>query len=483
MKAIDAPPLLEDGELLNTTIMPIISENDILKFFNLEKDDIQEFRITHQSDGIYICIRLNVKYHQCPVCGQMTDKIKDYSQKKIIHSVLNYSQCFIIYEARRYRCPHCHKTFFEHNPFVFGSSRISVATVSNILRDLKLPNETFTSVARRYHVSVTSVINIFDDHVRISRRPLPACLGIDEVYAFKTYKSKFVCVLVDCTDQKIVDVLPTRKKDDLISYFMLIPREEREKVLYCSFDMWETYRIVARHVFPNASCCIDKFHVVQELGRRMDKVRISAQKKYMTQIRELQQKKKNIGLTKEEEYIYEEASRHYYVLKKFNWMFISTDNRIFDPNEEKRYNRRLEGYYNYYDLFDYMVKYDRELDIAYDLKDSVTRFYRQCHYEDAKKKLEEIIIDFRCCPIEEMSQFANTLTRWKQEIINSFMIVDREKNRKMNTAIVENRNKSIKLIKHASNGYLNWERFRNKILFSLNSDTTYYLNIIKKEDK
>lgn len=53
----------------------------------------------------------------------------------------------------------------------------------------------------------------------------------------------------------------------------------------------------------------------------------------------------------------------------------------------------------------------------------------------------------------------------------------------MNTAIVENRNKSIKLIKHASNGYLNWERFRNKILFSLNSDTTYYLNIIKKEDK
>ena len=142
MKAIDAPPLLEDGELLNTTIMPIIAENDILKFFNLEKDDIQEFRITHQSDGIYICIRLNVKYHQCPVCGQMTDKIKDYSQKKIIHSVLNYSQCFIIYEARRYRCPHCHKTFFEHNPFVFGSSRISVATVSNILRDLKLPNET-----------------------------------------------------------------------------------------------------------------------------------------------------------------------------------------------------------------------------------------------------------------------------------------------------------------------------------------------------
>ena len=35
--------------------------------------------------------------------------------------------------------------------------------------------------------------------------------------------------------------------------------------------------------------------------------------------------------------------------------------------------------------------------------------------------------------------------------------------------IVENRNKTIKLIKHASNGYLNWERFRNRILYTLNS--------------
>ncbi len=58
-----------------------------------------------------------------------------------------------------------------------------------------------------------------------------------------------------------------------------------------------------------------------------------------------------------------------------------------------------------------------------------------------------------------MSPFANTLTNWKKEIINIFIIVDDKANRKMNTAIVENRNKSIKLLQHASNGYLNWERF------------------------
>ncbi|MBD9190317.1 hypothetical protein DW257_09265 [Catenibacterium sp. AM22-15] len=35
-----------------------------------------------------------------------------------------------------------------------------------------------------------------------------------------------------------------------------------------------------------------------------------------------------------------------------------------------------------------------------------------------------------------MSTFANTLTNWKKEIINSFIIVDDKTNRKMNTAIV-----------------------------------------------
>ena len=103
--------------------------------------------------------------------------------------------------------------------------------------------------------------------------------------------------------------------------------------------------------------------------------------------------------------------------------------------------------------------------------------------ELAKKQLEKIIIDFRSSIVAEMSPFANTLTNWKKETINSFIIVDDKSNRKMNTAIVENRNRSIKLLKHASNGYLNWERFRNRILYTLNEDTTFYYTSIRKDGK
>lgn len=61
---------------------------------------------------------------------------------------------------------------------------------------------------------------------------LPECLVLDEVYAFKSHDSDYICVIVDYLDKKIIDVLPSRHKNVLINYFMLIPREEREKWYY-----------------------------------------------------------------------------------------------------------------------------------------------------------------------------------------------------------------------------------------------------------
>ncbi|WP_444195824.1 transposase [Catenibacterium sp.] len=96
-----------------------------------------------------------------------------------------------------------------------------------------------------------------------------------------------------------------------------------------------------------------------------------------------------------------------------------------------------------------------ELEEAFYLKNDVTYFYDYCTYDTEKKQLEKIIIDFRSSTVVEISPFANTLTNWKKEIINSFIIVDDKANRKMNPVIVENRNKSIKFLKHTSNDYFN----------------------------
>ena len=87
--------------------------------------------------------------------------------------------------------------------------------------------------------------------------------------------------------------------------------------------------------------------------------------------------------------------------------------------------------------------------------------------------------------IKELNQFGMTLIRWKNEIVNSFHIVETIKvgdkiiERKINNGIAENKNRTLKLLKNHSNGYKSWDRFRNRALYVLNEDATYSLSTLK----
>ena len=137
-------------------------ENDAFKLllinlFHLNPDDITNIVCTTFNKMMVLLVTLADKHQACPYCGFTAPKIKEYVTKEITHSALTTQKCIIKYRARRYKCPCCGKTYYEFNPFVFKSQKISILTVHNILKDLKDFNETFTSVARRYHVSPTSV--------------------------------------------------------------------------------------------------------------------------------------------------------------------------------------------------------------------------------------------------------------------------------------------------------------------------------------
>lgn len=456
----------------------IIDKNDFMKFFNITSCDLQDFTITHQKDGLHLGVTLAKKTSVCPVCLNRTSTVKDYTDKVITHSIISNRPCFIDYHARRYKCNKCHKTFLENNPFAMSGSKVSLTTVYNVLIDLKQPNETFKRVADRYHISPTTVTKIFDTHVHIHRLPLPEVVCIDEAYAFKSHNSKYVCVLTDFKTGDVIDVLPSRHKQDLIDYFYNIPLKERENVKVISFDMWKTYRDVARIMLPNSVCAIDHFHVKSDFHKRLDRVRIDTQTKYYARKKYLKGKDKAKTITEAEKVELKEASKRYYVLKKFNWMFFSKKNEIFDPNCEKKYNSVLEGYYNYYDIREYMLKCDEALELAFDLKYDLYKFYDNSSLDNAKKHLEELIKAFSDCPIPVMSEFSKTLTEWKYPIINSFIRYD---GKRISNGLSENRNKTIKLLKHSSNGYLNWSRFRNRILYCMQKNATFNIYPTKRE--
>lgn len=184
----------------------------------------------------------------------------------------------------------------------------------------------------------------------------------------------------------------------------------------------------------------------------MNSVRIAAMKKNKLIYDAFHQKKKelkkqNKKLNPDEYQKYATAYKNYYLLKKFNFLLLAGNSDLTDPNKEKRYNRVLAQYCNYYDLYEMIY---------------------------AKKELENLIITCRTSDIQAIQNFSKTLVNWKQEIINSFIIIPAI-NKKMNNALIENRNKTIKLLKHSSNGYRSWKRFRNRTLYVLNDDVSMRL--------
>lgn len=447
------------------------SKATILELFGLEKEDVAEVSYSNRNGTAVLDIFLVPHYEPCPECGTTDPKIKNYVIKEITHSVLNDRKCIIRYHARRYVCPLCGRTYYEKNPFVFKAQKISSKTVVDVLNALKNYNETFSSVGRKYFISPSSVSSIFDTHVSISRKPLPEFLNFDEVYAFHSEGSKYVCVLLDYKTQKPVDILPSRRKDYLIGYLMKIPLEERKKVKACCFDMFTGYREAMKHCFPSSIGIVDHFHMSQELNRQLDRIRIRVMK----------------GTDK--------GSDSYYILKKFSWILFDRpdkkadhDKTFYDPEGPKRYNYHYQRQMNYYDLREELLGTSSELLKAWNLRNSVIDFYDGNTADTAANALEELIARLRSSDIPEMRAFASTLGKWRTEIVNSFKIcgltykIDKEdghvavRRNRMNNAIIENRNAIIKCIKKNANGYTNWDRFRNRVLYVLDADARFSLN-------
>lgn len=224
--------------------------------------------------------------------------------------------------------------------------------------------------------------------------------------------------------------------------------------------MWHTYQTVAKLMFPDSVGIIDKFHLFQELSRRVQRVRIDIQNDHKSIIDKLKAKvdklkENNKKLDPESQEKLRNAEINYYLLKKFNWVLFSNDSKIQEPNVEKKYNRFIGRYLNLYDIYNMLIETDETLAEAVYINDEVRDFYRDTKYEDAKDKLEELITLCRTSNIKQIQDFSKTLTNWKPEIIDSFIKLPFI-NRKANNALIENRDKTIKLIKHSANGYTCW---------------------------
>jgi len=170
-------------------------EKFITDFLNIKPSDLSKISTSTRSNvSISISIRLASKPITCPFCKN-TVKINSYYDKKLTHSTFSNRFCYIIYEQRRYLCKSCRCSFNESNRFSVSREKLTYETKINILKNLKHPEETYTSVAHRYNTSTNKVLRIYDKHVDVLGKKLLAVLSIDEHYfTSSNYSAKYCCL-------------------------------------------------------------------------------------------------------------------------------------------------------------------------------------------------------------------------------------------------------------------------------------------------
>lgn len=123
--------------------------------------------------------------------------------------------------------------------------------------------QSFTDIAKRYDISITTVIRYFSMLSMPCPINLPEVLSIDE-FKGNAQGQKYQVAIVDPVAKKPLDILPRRNTDELVRYFFKnFTYEKRCKVNLVVTDLSALFRKVIRTVFPNAKIVADRYHVTR----------------------------------------------------------------------------------------------------------------------------------------------------------------------------------------------------------------------------
>lgn len=258
---------------------------------------------------------------------------------------------------------------------------------------------------------------------------------------------KYAFVIFNFLERKIVDLYPSRKKYHVLDDLIRIPQSERDQVSYIVIDMWETYKTLAKSLFKNARIAVDSFHVIKHLNDAIIKIRLKTMRKYDSRTDKL-------------------VDNHifYYMMKKFHYFFTKDFETIYSgpiriPKLKTKWDKHA--------ILRFLLTLDPDLEYVYHLKERYREFNKAATEFNARDEFIPLLNSFLNSHLEEFREFGRLLRHWQEEIIHSFV---RVKGQRLSNGPLENTNSKIKTIIKSGNGYTNFHRFRNRVLYSINGD-------------
>lgn len=347
----------------------------------------------------------------CPCCGESTNKIHDYRYQRIKELPTFKKNVVLILRKRRYVCS-CGKRFFEPNTFLAKYQRMTKRAIMGLLGKLS-DCRSYTSVAREFNISVSTVIRFFKNVQYSKPTKLPEVIGIDE-FKGNSGGEKFHGILTDLEERKVIDILKTRYEHDLCDYFK---KYDRSNVKYFVSDMYKPYAEIAEYYFPNATYVIDKYHWVRQAIWAFEAVRKDIQKQF--------------------------SKKHRRYFKKSRCLLLRHQDKL---NDEELRQVLI------------MLDVSPTLSTAYFLKELLYSILNETDPNKQKKLFSDWIQEASESEIPSFVKCAKTYVNWFTPITNSFFCP-------YTNGFTEGCNNKIKVLKRNAYGLQNFKRFRNRILF------------------
>ena len=174
-------------------------------------------------------------------------------------------------------------------------------------------------------------------------------------------------------------------------------------------------------------------------------------------------------------YEHNKKSEEYRLLKHRYKILLKSRNDVDDTIT--RYDKILEFHATEGMILERMLSYDDELRQAYYAKEEYLIFDQvkkeDINNTDKRKELDNVIRRFRHTQVYESLKVADTLSNWKEEILNSFVWVN---DRRISNGPCEGKNNYVKKILFNANGMTNFQRARNRIMYSQNKFEMYSMS-------
>ena len=267
-------------------------------------------------------------------------------------------------------------------------------------------------IARKHNISTTTALRYFN-LVNYSHKALPEVLSIDE-FKGNAGGEKYQTILTDARDRKIIDILPNRKKADMIRYFRRF--KNRKEVKYVVIDMNPHFREVAEICFPQATIVIDRYHVTRQAIWALERVRKEEQKQLSSDWRRF--------------------------CKHSKALLNKPPDKL---KEDEREKLRI------------ILGLSTRLEQAYFLKNDFLFLMHSPNSQVAKELLADWIYRAESSYLPEFRDCTRAIHNWGQLILNSFIVP-------FTNGYTEGCNNKTKVLKRVCYGLRNFHRFRNRIL-------------------